>query len=98
MDKHRLAIPPVAAIPGMLSYVGIDNDAMRGRISKSQGFVRLDVSKDLPAPRSARDILVHRAIHAGHDGAHCAHVTVRTVIEFRSLTIAGAPAANLLCA
>ena len=69
MDKHRLAIPPVAAIPGMLSYVGIDNDAMRGRISKSQGFVRLDVSKDLPAPRSARDILVHRAIHAGHDGA-----------------------------
>jgi hypothetical protein len=29
MDKHRLAIPPVAAIPGMLSHVGIDNDAMR---------------------------------------------------------------------
>jgi hypothetical protein len=34
----------------------------------------------------------------GTTAPHCAHVTVRTVIEFRSLTIAGAPAANLLCA
>ncbi len=66
VDEHRLTIAPVRAVPGMLGHVGVDDKTVCRRVPEMERFVGLYLPEDLPAPRGARDVSMHRTSDSGH--------------------------------
>jgi hypothetical protein len=60
VSEYRLAITSVAAVAGMLSHVGVDDQSVRWRIAEPSQLVSLELTKDLPAARGGG-----RASHPG---------------------------------
>ena len=49
VDEHRLALAAIVPVSGMLRHVCVDDDAVRGWVSESEGHVCLYLSKELRA-------------------------------------------------
>jgi hypothetical protein len=92
VSEYRLAITSVAAVAGMLSHVGVDDQSVRWRIAEPLQLVSLELTKDLPAARGGGHVPVDRPVDIGHErqtlrasccGGRVGHGRQNPVIELR---------------
>jgi hypothetical protein len=67
VNEYRLAITSVAAVAGMLSHVGVDDQSVRWRIAEALQLVGLELAEHLPAARGGGNVLVDRPVNIWYE-------------------------------
>ena len=69
VDEDGLPVASVAAVSGMLRHIGVDDDAVRGRVAEAERLVGLDLAEGLPTAGRAWHVFVYGTVDVRHERA-----------------------------